>query len=88
MEFKVLNDRILVKPDKAKHPDPETIKGVVIAIGNGVVTNAGRLPLTVKIGDTVYYGKYAPTPTASDWGEGLDIHVIREDDVLMYYTED
>lgn len=86
MILKVLNDRILVKPDKAKNPDAETIKGTVIAIGNGVITNAGRLPLTAKMGDTVYYGKYAPTPAISDLG--VSLHVIREDDVLMYYTED
>ena len=87
MILKVLNDRILVKPEKTQNSDPELpCKGTVTAVGNGVATNAGRLSLTIKPGDIVYYGKYAPIPTQSDLG--VQLHVIREDDVLMYYSED
>lgn len=51
--------------------------GKVIAVGTGRVTPEGKtLPLAVKVGDQVFFTKYAGTE-ASD-----DVLIIREEDVL------
>ncbi len=78
MSIKPLSDRILVKafdeeevkkggiiiPDTAKEK-PQ--KGEVIAVGPGRLTDAGdRLPLEVKKGDTVLYGKYSGSEVTID----------------------
>jgi chaperonin GroES len=91
MSIKPLSDRILVKaleeeevkkggiiiPDTAKEK-PQ--KGEVIAVGPGRLTDAGdRLPLEVKKGDMVLYGKYSGSEvTVSD----EKYIILRESDVL------
>ena len=62
----------LVIPDTAKEK-PQ--KGTVLAVGNGKKDE----PLTVKVGDTVLYGKYAGTDLKFD---GKDYLIMREDDIL------
>ncbi len=83
-----LYDRILVKrvEDENKTPGgiiiPEAAKekaqtGKVIATGAGRVTQDGKLlPLQVKVGDVVFFGKYAGTEA------GEEHLIIREDEVL------
>ena len=71
MKIRPLNDRVLVLrieeeektsggiiiPDTAKEKPQE---GKVIAVGSGKMSeNGGRLPLDVKAGDRVLFGKYA-----------------------------
>ena len=81
-----LHDRILVRrmaedektagglfiPDTAKEK-PQ--KGTVVAVGNGTKEHS----MTVKIGDSVLYGKYAGTELKL---EGKDYLIMREDDIL------
>ena len=91
MALRPLHDRLLVKrleekeqvqggiiiPDTAKEK-PQEAK--VLAVGPGRVTEDGKLqPLTVKVGDTVVFGKYAGTEVKVD---GDELLIIREDDVL------
>ena len=85
-KIKPLSDRVLIKvseaetttasgiiiPDNAKEK-PQ--KGTVVAIGNGKKDE----PLTVKVGDTVLYGKYAGTELKH---EGEDYLIMRESDIL------
>lgn len=53
--------------------------GKVIAIGTGRLTAKGTLrPLTVKVNDTVYFGKYAGSDTDDD------MFIIKEDEILGY----
>ena len=59
-------------PDTAKEK-PQ--KGTVVAVGNGKVDE----PLTVKVGDTVLYGKYGGTDLKLD---GTDYLMMRESDIL------
>jgi len=59
-------------PDTAKEK-PQ--KGVVIAVGNGKKDE----PLTVKVGDTVLYGKYSGTELSVD---GNDYLIMRESDIF------
>ena len=86
MNIKPLSDRVLVEPAQAETKTasgiiiPDTAqekpqKGTIIAVGNGKVDE----PLTVKIGDTVLYGKYSGTELKL---EGKDYMIMRESDIL------
>lgn len=91
MNLRPLQDRIIVKrleeetmtaggifiPETAKEK-PQ--KGEVIAVGNGKKTEDGKiLPVDVKKGDKVLFGKYAGTDIKIDGQEYL---IMREDDIL------
>jgi chaperonin GroES len=91
MKLRPLQDRILVQrveeetttkggiiiPDTAKEKPAE---GKVAAVGNGKVGDDGkRVPLEVKKGDRVLFGKYAGTEVKVEGDEYL---IMREDDVL------
>ena len=57
-------------------PSPKAkFKGTIVAVGNGKVDE----PLTVKVGDTVLYGKYGGTELKL---EGKDYLMMREADIL------
>ena len=62
----------IIIPDNAKEKPQE---GTVVAIGNGTKDE----PLTVKVGDTVLYGKYGGTELKL---EGKDYLMMRESDIL------
>jgi len=91
MKLRPLQDRILVQrveeatttkggiiiPDSAKEKPAE---GKVIAVGNGKLADDGkRVPLEVKKGDRILFGKYSGTEVKI---EGEDYLIMREDDVL------
>jgi chaperonin GroES len=91
MKLRPLQDRILVKrvaeeektkggiiiPDTAKEKPAE---GKVIAVGNGKLADDGkRIPLEIKKGDRILFGKYSGTEVKIDGEEQL---IMREDDVL------
>jgi chaperonin GroES len=86
-----LHDRVLVKrleeqdetygsiliPDTAKEKPQE---GTVIAVGAGKVTDDGKhLPLAVKQGDRILFGKYSGSEVTLDGKEYL---IMKEEDVL------
>ncbi len=91
MKLRPLHDRILVKrvEEETKTAGglfiPETAKekpqrGEIVAAGNGKKTEDGKvLPLDVKVGDTVLFGKYSGTEVKVD---GEDFLMMREDDIL------
>ena len=91
MKFKPLGDRVLVKPLEAKEQTkggivlPETAKekpqeGKIIAIGEGKKMEEGKtMPLSLKVGDKILYGKYSGTEITIDGEEYL---IVREDDVF------
>ena len=96
MKVKPLNDRVLVKrieevqitkggiviPDTAKE---KPIEGKVIAVGPGKMSDAGsRMPLQLKEGDRVLFGKYAGTEIKTDGEEFL---MMREEDILAVITD-
>ena len=86
-----LGDRVLVKPIEQKESKrsgiiiPDTAKekpqeGLVIATGNGKTTEEGKvLPMDVKAGDKILYGKYSGSETKLDGEEYLIMH---QDDIL------
>jgi chaperonin GroES len=66
-----------VLPDTAKEKPQE---GKIIAVGTGKKTEDGKvIPLTVKAGDKVLYGKYSGTEITVDGEEYL---IVREEDIL------
>jgi chaperonin GroES len=84
--FRPIGDRVLVKPAEAEETTkggiiiPDTAKekpqrGKVIAIGTGKKDE----PITVKVGDTVLYGKYSGTEISLEGDEYL---IMRESDIL------
>lgn len=86
LNIKPLADRVLVAPIEAETKTASGIiipdnakekpqKGNVVAIGNGTKDE----PLTVKVGDTVLYGKYGGTELKL---EGKDYLMMRESDIL------
>lgn len=81
-----LADRVVIEPAKAEEKTaggiiiPDTAKekpqrGTVVAVGNGKPDE----PITVKVGDTVLYGKYAGTELSID---GNDYLIMRESDIF------
>lgn len=68
----------LVLPDNASKEKPQ--RGHVLAVGPGKLTDEGkRVPMTVKVGDTVIYSKYGPTEVKL---EGKEIFFLNESDIL------
>lgn len=91
MKLRPLQDRILVMrveeeaktkggiiiPDTAKEKPAE---GKVVAVGNGKVGDDGkRVPVELKAGDRILFGKYSGTEVKIEGEEHL---IMREDDVL------
>ena len=68
----------LVLPDTAKEKPQQ---GKVLAVGPGKLDEDGkRLPMDVKVGDTIVYAKYSGTSFKTE--DGNDILFMRESDVL------
>ena len=96
MNVRPLHDRIIVQrlddgeqriggiiiPDSAKEKPQQ---GKVIAAGNGKVKDDGkRIPLDVKAGDLILFGKYSGQEIKLDGEEYL---IMREDEVLAVIDE-
>ncbi|CAI8233963.1 MAG: 10 kDa chaperonin 1 [Formosa sp. Hel1_33_131] len=86
LNIKPLADRVLVEPLQAETKTASGIiipdnakekpqKGTVVAVGKGTKDE----PTTVKVGDSVLYGKYAGTELKL---EGTDYLIMRESDIL------
>jgi len=91
MNFRPLHDRVLVKrvdaeektvggiiiPDTAKE---KPMEGEVVAVGSGARNEAGTIvPLDVKKGDRILFGKWSGTEIRVD---GQDYLVMKESDVM------
>ena len=91
MKFKPLHDRLLLKPMTAETktkagiiiPDTAQEKpqqGEVVAVGGGKRLEDGRLlPMGVKVGDKVIYGKWSGTEVKLD---GVDHVILKEEDLF------
>ena len=91
MKVRPLHDSLLVRrieekerarggiiiPDTAKE---KPMQGKVLAVGKGrVLENGKKLPLDVKVGDRILFGKYSGTEIKID---GEEVLIVREDEVL------
>lgn len=91
MKFRPLHDRVVVRrlesdektkggiiiPDTAKEKPQE---GEVVAVGSGARDEAGKLvPLDVKKGDKVLFGKWSGTEVKID---GKELLIMKESDIM------
>ncbi len=91
MKIRPLQDRVIVKrieeeettkggiiiPDTAKE---KPMEGKIVAVGSGKILDDGKkIPLDLKEGDRVLFGKYAGTEIKID---GEDHLIMREEDIL------
>jgi len=91
MNIRPLHDRVILKrmeeettsaggiviPDTAAE---KPMRGEIIAVGNGKRLDSGEVvPLDVKVGDTVLFGKYSGTEVKVN---GQDLLVMREEDIM------
>ena len=96
MKLQPLNDRIVVKrteeeevtkggiiiPDTAKEKPSQ---GEVIAVGPGGRDEAGKLiPIDVKVGDRVLFGKWSGTEVKID---GQELLIMKESDIMGVLDE-
>ena len=91
LKFRPLHDRVLVRRVKEEEKTrggiiiPETAQekpqeGEIIAVGPGARDEAGKLvPLDVKVGDKILFGKWSGTEVKID---GEDLLIMKESDVL------
>lgn len=95
MDFTPLHDRVLVRriegeektsggliiPDSAKEKPQE---GEVVAVGEGARKDSGELiPMAVKAGDRILFGKWSGTEVKLD---GKDLLIMKESDILGIMT--
>ncbi len=91
MKFRPLHDRVLIKPldDDEKTSGgiiiPDTAKekpqqGEVLAIGPGARDEQGNIvPMDVKVGDTVLFGKWSGNEVTID---GEELSIMKESDIM------
>ena len=97
MRFKPLHDRVVIKrveeetrtkggiiiPDTAKE---KPMQGEVVAVGPGARNEAGEIvPLDLKPGDRILFGKWSGTEVKLD---GEDLLIMKESDILGIITTD
>ncbi|WP_448045059.1 co-chaperone GroES [Bradyrhizobium liaoningense] len=95
MKFRPLHDRVVVKrieaeakskggiiiPDNAKEKPSQ---GEIVAVGAGGRDEAGKLiPIDLKIGDRVLFGKWSGTEVVLD---GEDLLIMKESDIMGVLT--
>ncbi len=91
MEFRPLHDRVVVErvAEETKTaggiiiPDTATEKpseGIIVAVGNGAVGDDNeRIPLDVKVGDRVLFGKWGGTEVKIN---GKELLIMKESDIM------
>ena len=96
MKFRPLHDRVLIEvldseektsggiiiPDTAKEKPQE---GKVVAVGGGSKTEDGKIiPMDVKVGDKVLFGKWSGTEVKVD---GEELCIMKESDIMGIITD-
>ena len=91
MKFRPLHDRVLLRrveqdektaggiiiPDTAKE---KPMQGMVIAVGEGAKDEQGkRIPMDIKVGDEILYGKWSGTEVEVN---GKKVLIMKESDVM------
>jgi chaperonin GroES len=96
MQFRPLHDRVLVRRIEAEEKSsggiiiPDTAKekpsqGEVIAVGPGGRDEAGKLiPIDIKVGDRVLFGKWSGTEVKMD---GEELLIMKEADIMGIIDE-
>jgi len=89
--FRPLHDRVVVKRVEAETKTkggiiiPDTVKekpaeGEIVAVGTGTRDESGKIvPLDVKVGDRILFGKWSGTEVKLD---GVDLLIMKEADIM------
>jgi chaperonin GroES len=97
MKFRPLHDRVLVRPLEGEDKTaggiiiPDTAKekpqqGEVVAVGPGGRDEAGKLiPIDLKVGDRVLFGKWSGTEVKLD---GVEYLIMKESDIMGVLIEE
>ena len=95
MNLKPLGDRVIVKADEAEETTAAGLllassskekpqSGTVLAVGDGKLDKDGNLmPVPVKVGDKVVYGKFGGQEIKV---EGEDVLILRSDDLYAVFA--
>ena len=90
MNIRPLHDRVIVRRMEEEKKSPggivipdsaaeKPVQGEIVAVGRGKVLDSGEvLPLDVKVGDRILFGKYSGTEVKVN---GEELLVMREDDI-------
>lgn len=96
MNFRPLHDRVLVKRIEAEEKSkggiiiPDTAKekpsqGEIVAVGPGGRDEAGKLiPIDLKVGDRILFGKWSGTEVVLD---GQELLIMKESDIMGVLTD-
>src|SRR6266542_1163603 len=96
MKFRPLHDRVVVKRIDAEEKSsggiiiPDTVKekpsqGEIVAVGPGGRDESGKLiPIDLKVGDRVLFGKWSGTEVVLD---GEDLLIMKESDIMGVLTD-
>ena len=96
MKFRPLHDRVVVKRIEAEDKTtggiiiPDTAKekpsqGEIVAVGPGGCDEAGRvIPIDLKVGDRVLFGKWSGTEVKID---GTELLIMKESDIMGVVIE-
>ena len=90
-----LADRVLIKaaaaeektvggiiiPDSAKE---KPLRGEVLAVGNGAIVDGKRVPIDLKVGDSIVFAKYCGTTVKF---EGEELLIVKQADILAIVSE-
>jgi chaperonin GroES len=91
ISIRPLDDRVVVRPESAEEKTPGGIvlpdtakekpaRGEIVAVGVGkMLENGTRVPLTLKVGDRVLYGKYSGSEVKIS---GVEHSILRESEIL------
>jgi chaperonin GroES len=90
LKIQPLEDRVVIWPDDETESMrgglyiPDTAKekptqGEVVAVGPGRVEKGARVPMDLKVGDKVLYGKYSGTNITLD---GEEVVIVKSSDIL------
>ncbi|MGB2960072.1 MAG: co-chaperone GroES [Bacteroidota bacterium] len=91
MKLKPLGDRVVIQPSKAEEKTkggifvPDTARekpviGKVVAVGPGKMSDEGKkIPMQVKVGNKVLYGRYSGTEVTV---EGKEYLIMKEEDIF------
>ena len=94
MKLQPLNDRVIVKADEAEEKTAggliltsdskeKPVTGKVIAVGDGIIdVNGNKVPVPVKVGDKVLYGKFGGTEVTVD---GEELLILRAEDIYAVF---
>ena len=96
MSFKPLHNNVAIKPLDSEEKTtggiiiPDTAKtksmhGKVVAVGSGLRDDKGNIiPMEIKVGDTIIYGKWGETEIKVD---GEELIVMKESDIIGVITK-